>query len=58
MCLRMMSWVPSVEPVSMITQWVMICFRLSRQRAITGASFLTIMHRQTVCRTGPALRFG
>ena len=44
----MMSCVPSVEPVSTITQCVMSGLTLSRQRAITGASFLTIMHRHTV----------
>ena len=45
---RMMSCVPSVEPVSTTTQWVMIGRTLSRQRRITDASFLTIMQREIV----------
>ncbi len=42
----MMSCVPSVEPVSTITQRSMYGRTESRQRRITGASFLTIMLRQ------------
>ena len=48
----MMSCVPSVEPVSTITQASMIDRTESRQRRITGASFLTIMERQMVFFAG------
>ena len=45
----MTSWVPSVEPVSTMTQQSMIARTESRQRRITGASSLTIMLRQRLC---------
>ena len=45
---RTISCVPSVEPVSAMTQASMTGRTESRQRRITGASFFTIMQRQMV----------
>ncbi|GGP86815.1 hypothetical protein GCM10010215_10550 [Streptomyces virginiae] len=42
----MISWVPSVDPVSTITQVSIRGRTDSRQRLITAASFFTIMFRQ------------
>jgi hypothetical protein len=44
----MMSWVPSVEPVSTITQVSISGFTDAKQRQMTSFSFLTIMFKQTV----------
>ena len=44
----MSAWVPSVEPVSAITQASINGRTVARQRPITRASFLTIMFRQMV----------
>ena len=43
---RITCCVPSVEPVSTITQRSIHGLTLARQRSITCASFLTIMFRQ------------
>src|SRR5581483_7269473 len=49
----MSSCVPSVEPVSQITQWSMCGRTEARQRSMTLASSLTIMHRDTLGRLMP-----
>ena len=49
--------VPSDEPVSTMTQWVMCGRTESRQRRITCASFLTIMLRQRLFRITSRRRF-
>ena len=46
--LAVMSCVPSLDPVSTIVQQSMMGRTLSMHRQITGASFLTIMFKQTV----------
>ena len=46
---------PSVDPVSTITQLSISLRTLSRQRPITGASFLTIIFRQIFCPEGVML---
>ncbi len=46
----MMSCVPSVEPVSAISQWLIRDSTLWRQCLMTCALFFTVMHRQFVAR--------
>jgi hypothetical protein len=43
---RIRSWVPSVEPVSEMTQVSIRPCTEARQRSMTPDSFLTIMHKQ------------